>query len=151
MDHKKVLKKYPNRRLYDTDQSAYVTLEDVAKMIKDGVQIEVIDLKTNQDVTAFILSQIIMERAKKNNALLPVSLLHLIIRFGEDVLNDFFEKYLERIIDSYLYYKNNMEEQFTSYLEMGMDLSKRTEKNVKKMTPFHYFWDHTSSEKEKNK
>jgi len=151
MVHKKVLKKYPNRRLYDTEQSAYVTLEDVAKMIKEGVQVEVIDLKTNQDVTAFILSQIIMERAKKNNALLPVSLLHLIIRSGEDVLNDFFEKYLEKIIDSYLYYKNNMEEQFTSYLEMGMDLSKRTEKNVKKMTPFHYFWDHTVSEKEENK
>jgi polyhydroxyalkanoate synthesis repressor PhaR len=151
MDHKKVLKKYPNRRLYDTEQSAYVTLEDVAKMIKAGIQVEVIDLKTNQDVTAFILSQIIMERAKKNHALLPVSLLHLIIRFGEDVLNDFFEKYLEKIIDSYLYYKNNMEEQFTSYLEMGMDLSKRTEKNVKKMTPFHYFWDPAVSEKEENK
>lgn len=151
MSHKKVLKKYPNRRLYDTEQSVYVTLENVAAMIKEGTQIEVIDLKTNQDVTAFVLSQIIMERAKKNNALLPVSLLHLIIRFGEDVLNDFFEKYLERIIDSYLYYKKNMEDQFSSYLEMGMDLSQKTGKNVKKMTPFHYFWDHTVSEKSENK
>ena len=133
------LKKYPNRRLYDTENSTYVTLMDVSRLIKEGRQVQVIDLKTDQDVTAFILSQIIMEQAKKNNSLLPVSLLHLIIRFGETVLGEFFDKYLEQSIQSYLAYRRNMEEQFRICMELGIDLSSVAGKTMKKLTPFQPF------------
>jgi polyhydroxyalkanoate synthesis repressor PhaR len=136
-DSKKIiLKKYPNRRLYDTQNSTYVTLDDVTRLIRSGHQVEVIDLKTDQDVTAFILTQILMEQTKKNNKLLPESLLHLIIRFGENVLSDYFEKYLEQSIQNYLSYKRNMEEQFKLCLELGIDLSGIAEKTMKQMTPF---------------
>jgi len=132
---KLTFKKYPNRRLYDTENSTYVTLSDVADFIRKGRQVEVIDLKNNEDVTAFILTQIIMERVKRNNSILPVSLLHLIIRFGDDVLSEFFEKYLEKAIENYLVYKKNMEEQFRICLELGMDFSNLTEKILKEHTP----------------
>jgi polyhydroxyalkanoate synthesis repressor PhaR len=136
MDDLITLKKYPNRRLYDTRHSAYVTLDDVAKLIKDGFSVEVMDAKSQQNVTGAILTQIIMEQTKKNNALLPISLLHLIIRFGEDLLSEFFEKYLEQSIRSYLSYKKSMEEQFRICLELGIDLSTLTEQTFRHITPF---------------
>ncbi len=128
-----ILKKYPNRRLYDTEQSSYVTLTQVAEMVKKGREIQVLDAKTEEDVTAFILSQIIMEEARNKNNLLPVSLLHLIIQYGENVLNEFFEKYLELAINNYLAYRNAYQEQFKKWLEMGMDLSTFS---PQKMAPF---------------
>lgn len=149
MAQKITLKKYPNRRLYDTDKSVYVTLNDVADMVRQGIQIEVIDLKTNQDVTAFTLTQIIMDQAKKNNTILPVSLLHLIIRFGENSLSEFFEEYLEQIIQNYLNYKKNMAEQLKICLELGIDLSNMAEKTINQLTPFQSFMDHSVSEEDK--
>ncbi len=79
MNDRIVLKKYANRRLYDTQKSAYVTLSEVADIIRQGKTIQAIDAKTKEDVTAFVLTQIILEEAKNNNALLPVPLLHMII------------------------------------------------------------------------
>lgn len=139
MASKITLKKYPNRRLYDTENSKYVTLMDVAVLIKQGHQVQVIDLKTDQDVTAFILTQIIMEQAKKNNSVLPVSLLHLIIGSGETVLSEFFDKYLEQSIQSYLSYRRNMEAQFRICMELGIDLSSAAGKTMQKLTPFQPF------------
>jgi len=136
MKNKITLKKYPNRRLYNPRTSSYVTLSDVAVMIQEGKQVEVIDQKSEQDVTAFILTQIIMEQTRKNNKLLPVSLLHLIIRSGENVLSDFFENYLEHSLQSYLSYKKNMEDQFRICLELGIDLSAMTEKTLSRLAPF---------------
>ena len=81
MAERVLLKKYANRRLYDTEKSVYVTLSQVSDMIKEGRQVKVIDAKTEEDVTAFILTQIIVEEAKNKNSLLPVPLLHLIIEY----------------------------------------------------------------------
>jgi polyhydroxyalkanoate synthesis repressor PhaR len=150
--NKLTFKKYPNRRLYDTENSTYVTLSDVAEVIKNGRQVEVIDLKTNEDVTAFILVQIIMEQVKINNNMLPVSLLHLIIRFGDDVLSEFFEHYLEKVIENYLTYKKSMEEQFKIYLELGMDFSTLTEKILKEQSQgFPSLFVRGTNEKRENK
>ncbi len=143
-DSRIILKKYPNRRLYDTENSVYVTLNDVSEMIKQGRQVEVVDIKTGQDVTAFILTQIIMEKARNNHFLLPVSLLHLIIRFGENILDDFFDSYLEQNIRSYLAYRKNMEEQFRLCLELGVDFSTIARKTIRQMTPFGSFIDQSS-------
>ena len=131
-----LLKKYANRRLYDTDQSAYVTLSEVAEMIKRGSQVKVIDAKSEEDVTPFILSQIIMEKARMKNALLPSPLLHLIIRHGDNVLEEFFDNYLEQTIKNYIAYKSAVDEQFKKWLDLGMDISDITHKTFTGLSPF---------------
>ena len=60
-----LIKKYPNRRLYNTEKSTYISLAQLAEIIKDGRLVKVIDVKTEEDVTAFILTQIVLEEAKK--------------------------------------------------------------------------------------
>lgn len=117
-----LLKKYANRRLYDTKKSAYITLGQVADMIREGCQVRVVDARTDEDMTAFILTQIIVEEARKNNSLLPVTLLHLIIQYGETVLSEFFDKYLELTLRNYLAYKATLDQQFRTWLEMGKNL-----------------------------
>lgn len=149
MSQKLILKKYPNRRLYDTENSTYVTLKDVEDIIKHGRQVEVIDVKTNENVTAFILTQIMTEQAKKNTVL-PVSLLHLLIRFGENVLSDFFQNYLEKAIESYLMYKKTMDEQFKICLELGMDFSNMAKKTMQDISPFRSFFNTPPDENEKD-
>lgn len=126
MTERVLLKKYANRRLYDTETSAYITLSQVADMIREGRQVQVVDAKTEEDMTAFILTQIIVEEARKNNSLLPVTLLHLIIQYGETVLNEFFDKYLELTIRNYLSYKASLDQQFRTWLDMGRDLFTKT-------------------------
>jgi len=124
MDEKLLLKKYSNRRLYDTRKSCYVTLEDLTGLIKSGQQVEIIDAATKEDVTAFVLTQIILEEARKNKFLLPVPVLHLIIQHGDDALNDFFEKYFQKTIQNYLEYKKAFDNQFSKWLDVGTDMSK---------------------------
>ena len=132
-----LLKKYPNRRLYDTEKSTYVTLQQVADMIKQGLRVEVVDAKTDEDVTAFILHQIILEEARMKNGLLPVPLLHLIIQYGETVLSEFFEKYLQQTIENYLAYKSASDEQFRQWLNLGVNLSNTAQKTMANMmTPY---------------
>lgn len=133
------IKKYPNRRLYDTRRSIYITLQDVSDLIRKGTRIQVTDVQTGEDVTAFTLTQIIMNKAKENNSLLPVSMLHLVIQYGESHLHEFFEKYLEKTIENYLSYRKQMDDQFNAYLEMGMDFSNFAEKTLKKMDPAGFF------------
>lgn len=120
---KLVLKRYGNRRLYDTASSKYVTLGWIAEMIKQGFEVEVVDSQTKEDVTAYILTQIVLELARKKHALLPPALLHLIIRYGENVLQDFFEKYLHQVIGSYIRFKKAADEQFGNWIDMQMNYS----------------------------
>jgi polyhydroxyalkanoate synthesis repressor PhaR len=98
MAEKILLKKYANRRLYDTEKSEYVTFNEVAERIRNGQEVEVIDAKTKEDVTAFILTQIVLEETKNKNILLPLPFLYMIIQYGDNVLVEFFEKYLEQAI-----------------------------------------------------
>jgi len=119
MDNKLIYKKYGNRRLYDTERSRYVTLDDVAQVVRQGREVEITDAKTKEDVTAFILTQILLESSRKKNILLPVPLLHLIIQFGGNILNEFFQKYLEQIIKNYMTYQSAADEQFKKWLDLG--------------------------------
>ncbi len=135
-----LLKKYANRRLYNTEKSVYVTLEDVAIMIRDGRWVTVKDADTGEDMTAFTLTQIIMEAAKKKNALLPSSLLHLVIRYGENMLSDFFNKHLEKMIASYISYKTIADEQFNRWLEMGAEMSDMTKASSPENNPLQSFF-----------
>lgn len=134
-----VIKKYPNRRLYNTKESSYITVEDVSLLIKNGFRIQVIDVATEDDITAMVLTQIIMNKAKEDNAILPVSLLHLVIQYGESYLHEFFEKYLETAIENYLKIKKQMDDQVNAYMEMRMDLSNMAEQTLKTMDPMNFF------------
>ena len=131
-----VIKKYNNRRLYDTEKNAYVTLAALSEMIKEGRQIEVIDAKTKVDVTAFTLTQIILEEAKSKNFLLPVPLLHLMIQFGENVLSEFFDKYLQQVLKNYLAYRTSVDAQFSKWLDLGAQLSQQTPQVPPSFNPF---------------
>ncbi|MGO9017317.1 MAG: polyhydroxyalkanoate synthesis regulator DNA-binding domain-containing protein [Syntrophobacteraceae bacterium] len=141
MAEKIVLKKYANRRIYDPEKSAYITLEQVSELIRAGRQVSVIDAKTSEDVTAFILSQIIVEEAKNKNILLPVSFLHLVIQHGENALREFFEKYLELTVKNYLFYKASFDEQFKRWLDVGKDFSTIARKTLPVATPWESLLD----------
>ena len=136
MPEKVVLKKYANRRLYDTEKRAFVSLSQVAELVKQGREIEISDDKTGEDVTAFILTQIVLEEAKKKTLLLPISLLYLLIRYGDSVLSEFFDNYLEQTLKNYLGYKNSMDNQFRTWLEMGQDLSTLNQKSMASLNSF---------------
>jgi len=145
MSDKVKLKKYANRRLYDMEKSAYVTLHQVADLIRQGRQVEVIDSKSKEDVTASILSQIILEEAKNKNILLPVPVLHLIIQYGDNVLGEFFEKYLQQMIQTYLAHRHAVDDQFKKWLEMGQDFSNMAQETMAALSPFKSFFDQFSS------
>ena len=134
-------KKYANRRLYDTEKSAYVTLDDVMQGIRQGRRVEVVDAKTGEDVTAFTLTQIILEESRKKNSLLPVPLLHLIIQYGENILSEFFEKYLEQTLRNYLSYKTVADDQFRKWLNLGMDFSNLTTESMASLPAFQSLFD----------
>jgi polyhydroxyalkanoate synthesis repressor PhaR len=125
-----ILKKYANRRLYDTEKSVYVTLPEVADRIRRGRQVKVVDARTGEDVTAFILTQIILEEAKNKNILLPEPVLHMIIQFGDNVLIDFFGNYLQLIIQSYLSHKAAFEDQFKQWFETGFNLPETARRSM---------------------
>jgi polyhydroxyalkanoate synthesis repressor PhaR len=135
------LKKYTNRRLYDTDQKKFVTLGEVAEMIRDGRQVKVSDAKTMEDVTAFILTQIVLEQAKNHHALLPVPLLHLIIQYGDNALSGFFEKYLQQIVQAYLNSRWSVDEQFLRWLELGGEVSKAAQQSLLNLHPLKSFFE----------
>jgi polyhydroxyalkanoate synthesis repressor PhaR len=141
MNETVVLKKYANRRLYDTEKSLYVTLQEVAAIIRGGRQVKVIDAKTKEDVTAFILTQVVLEEAKNKNTLLPVPLLHLIIQFGDNMLGEFFENYLQQIIQAYLAQKAVFDEQFKQWIGGGMNLSDLARKSMGDLGGFKTLFD----------
>lgn len=130
------LKKYTNRRLYDTEKSIYVTLDYVTDAIRRGRRIQVTDAKTGEDVTPAILTQIVTEEARKKKFLLPPPLLYLIIQYGENVLTDFFEKYLEQTIRSYLLFRSTADDQFKKWLDFGENYAQMNPQDMAGLSPF---------------
>jgi polyhydroxyalkanoate synthesis repressor PhaR len=90
-----VIKKYANRRLYNTATSTYVTLDDLAQMVKKGTDFSVCDAKTGEDITKSVLTQIIFEEESKGQSLLPINFLRQLIRFYGDSLQGLIPGYLE--------------------------------------------------------
>ena len=98
----RIIKKYPNRRLYDTEISSYITIEDVRQLIVDGEDFEVRDAKTGDDLTRTVLLQIISEQEQDGEPVLSTQLLSQIIRFYGDSLQGFMGNYLERSMQAFL-------------------------------------------------
>jgi polyhydroxyalkanoate synthesis repressor PhaR len=95
-----VIKKYANRRLYNTATSTYVTLDDLAQMVKSGTDFVVYDAKTGEDITRSVLTQIIFEEENKGQNLLPINFLRQLIRFYGDSMQAFVPGYLEFSLES---------------------------------------------------
>lgn len=108
-----VVKKYANRRLYNTASSSYVTLDDLSKMVRDGEDFVVYDAKTGEDLTRSILTQIILEEDGKGRNLLPTSFLRQLIRFYDDSLRAFLPRYLEMSMENF----SSNQEQIRHYIE----------------------------------
>jgi len=96
-----VIKKYANRRLYNTQTSSYVTLDHLAQMVKDGTEFEVRDARTGEDITRSVLTQIIFEEEAKGQNLLPIQFLRRLIRFYGDSLQAFVPGYLDMTMESF--------------------------------------------------
>ncbi len=95
-----VIKKYANRRLYNTSTSTYVTLDDLATMVKGGTDFLVYDAKTGEDITRSVLTQIIFEEENKGTNLLPINFLRQLIRFYGDSMQAFVPGFLEFSLDN---------------------------------------------------
>ena len=108
-----VIKKYANRRLYNTSTSAYVTLEDLAKMVREGTDFVVFDGMTNDVLTRQILTQIIFEEESRGEALLPVQFLRQLIGFYGGQMQGVLPSYLEMSLDSFSRQQEQMRGQFS--------------------------------------
>ena len=96
-----VIKKYANRRLYNTQTSSYVTLDHLCEMVKEGVEFEVRDARTGEDITRSVLTQIIFEEEAKGQNLLPIRFLRQLIRMYGDSLQAFVPGYLDMSMESF--------------------------------------------------
>jgi polyhydroxyalkanoate synthesis repressor PhaR len=99
-----VVKKYGNRRLYDTTESRYITLEELAERVRGGEDVQVVDAKSGKDLTQQTLAHIILE-SRGAAKLLPVPLLKQLVRMGDDALAEFFGMYLTSALELYLHAK----------------------------------------------
>lgn len=107
-----VIKKYANRRLYNTSTSAYVTLDDLARMVREGVDFVVFDARTNEELTRQILTQIIFEEESRGEALLPVQFLRQLIGFYGGQMQGVLPGYLEMSLENF----SRQQEQFRSQM-----------------------------------
>jgi polyhydroxyalkanoate synthesis repressor PhaR len=108
------IKKYANRRLYNTAKSSYVTLEHLAAMVREGDDFVVYDAKTGEDITRSVLAQIIFEEEAKGSSMLPTSFLRQLIRLYGDTLQSVVPSYLEASMDAFSRNQEKMREQVKS-------------------------------------
>jgi len=108
-----IIQKYANRRLYNKATSSYITLEDLAAMVRQGVDFEVHDAKSGEDITRKVLTQIIFEEEGRGQNLLPIAFLRQLIGFYGDRLQAFLPSYLELSLDSFMRQRERMKTQFS--------------------------------------
>ena len=128
----RVIKKYPNRRLYDTRVSSYITLEEVRQLVLSGEAFEVRDAKTNEDLTRAVLLQIIAEHEQHGQPIFSTALLSQIIRFYGDAMQGFVGGYLENSLKVFLEQQHKFRDQLNSLLGQTpwTMLNEITERNV---------------------
>ena len=140
-----VIKKYPNRRLYDTSSSSYITLENLCEMVKQGKDFVVIDAKTDEDLTRQVLTQIIFEQESKGYSVLPVKFLRTIIGFYGGKMQQFIPPYLEASMENFALNQDKMRDYvaksvafspFTQFEEIGKQNMALFQKAFSMFTPF---------------
>jgi polyhydroxyalkanoate synthesis repressor PhaR len=98
---KVIIKKYGNRRLYDTSESRYINLEEIAVLVRNGTEVQVVDAKTGEDLTHVTLTQIIVENAKDKPAGLPLELLRQLVMASDHAGQEFISWYMKSAFDAY--------------------------------------------------
>ena len=128
----RIIKKYPNRRLYDTEISSYITIEDVRQLILDGESFEVRDAKSGEDLTRSVLLQIISEQEQDGEPILSTQLLSQIIRFYGDSLQGFMGNYLERSVQLFMEQQQGFRQQMGNLLGQSpwTAMNQLTERNM---------------------
>jgi polyhydroxyalkanoate synthesis repressor PhaR len=147
-----VIKKYSNRRLYNTDISNYVTLEDLFQMVKNNSNFIVIDAKTGDDITRSVLTQIILEQEAKGYNMLPVSFLRQIISFYGDNVTNILPQYLEKVMQPFSdYHEKITENSFNSENYTSIKFFEEAAKQNMAMfeKTFNMFYGKTPSDTEK--
>lgn len=125
-----IIKRYGNRRLYNTETKDYVNYEDLSKLVRDGNDIKVIDSKSKEDVTKAILIQMILEEEKNDKTVLPTEFLFQVLRTREDSVQDFFRNHLSASFNAYLKTKAEFDNRFRSVLEMAVNAPQMWEKMI---------------------
>lgn len=113
------IRKYPNRRYYDSTRRCHVTLEDIHGLIIDGHEVRITDSKTEQDITGKVLAQIILDLDPMKLEAFPSALLHQLIRSNEQLVKDFVDKYFNRALEAFL----DSQRQFESFLRQSVGLA----------------------------
>lgn len=127
-----IIKKYANRRLYNTSSSSYITLDDLAKMTRVGTDFQVLDAKTGDDITHSILTQIIMEEESSGEQMLPVSFLRQLIAMYGNSMQAMMPSYLEAAMDNFRQNQAQIQEAFQGSMS-GNPLAKMAETNIAMM------------------
>jgi polyhydroxyalkanoate synthesis repressor PhaR len=112
----RIIKKYPNRRLYDTEISSYITLEEVRQLVLDGDEFEVRDAKSGEDLTRTVLLQIISEHEGEGQPMFTTQLLSQVIRFYGDSMQGFMGSYLEKSLQIFLDQQGKFRSQLNNIL-----------------------------------
>lgn len=112
-----LIKKYSNRKLYDLNRSRYVTLEEIAELIRQGRQVKIVDADSQEDLTNVTLVQILLEEEKRRN-LLPVAFLHRLIKYGE-MYQDVFRQYLSSSLDAMLSMQREAKKGMGQWTQLG--------------------------------
>jgi len=120
---KVTIKKYANRRLYDTESSAYITLDRLAEMVREGREFEVVDAKTGEDITRQVLTQIIVDEEARGSTMLPVSFLKQLIGLYGNSMQGMVPQYLEAAMEAFQRNQSAMRDAFGG--KMFADLTKR--------------------------
>lgn len=131
-----IIKKYANRRLYNTDTSSYVTLQDLCDLVKQGSEFEVVDAKSGEDLTRSVLTQIIFEQeAKGTNNLLPINFLRQIIGYYDNNVGGLVPNYLESSMQAFAH----NQEQLQEYMQKSIGLQKGWQEQMSGMFPIQQF------------
>ena len=117
------IKKYANRRLYDTESSAYITLDRLAEMVREGREFEVVDAKTGEDITRQVLTQIIVDEEARGSTMLPVNFLKQLIGLYGNSMQGMVPQYLEAAMDAFQRNQSAFQDAFGG--KMFADLAKR--------------------------
>ncbi|MHB8530843.1 MAG: polyhydroxyalkanoate synthesis repressor PhaR [Caulobacteraceae bacterium] len=141
-----VIQKYANRRLYNKATSSYITLDDLAVMVKKGVDFVVHDAKSGEDITRKVLTQIIFEEESRGQFLLPIQFLRQLIGFYGDRMQAFLPSYLEMSLDAFMRQQERLRGQFASAAVPGVgvfdDQIRQNmalfDRAMKMFTPFAY-------------
>ena len=131
-DEKRIIKKYPNRRLYDTEESKYITLEDIRKLVLSSTPFMVKDVKTEEDLTRTILLQIIIEQEDDGEPLFSTDALSHIIRFYGDSVQSVAGDYIQQSINLFVNQQKQIQEQHSSAVNTNplSAMAEMTEKNM---------------------